>query len=758
MYHIPRQTPEAEERIHCRCSRAFVQDRELYRSDNRLLSSELADLKLQEADTDEREDKEKVETVVLDEEAQLMVSMGLPLSFASSSEQKRAGRRSNTNAFTHWEEPSEEEEEHDKDLQVDNQVEEKRSCNQLVDIAEGIQDIGWETYWAQQGEALLWNQWLEKHLGIEMLSPDVPGTVTAPWDNPDTKAAWNEHATETYYYYWEQYSYWTAQGWTTEPSECNGITREEGEGEIHKDIQTHSEEVWEGQTVAESHQGEVEVSNDRFGQISTLGADGSCLTGSQTDKICVSLADTKERSEGGLCASNEPSDGGNDHKTPAASSQPHTAEKADSQQTAGNPDRHHGSINKMLDREDDDKPPGGEHAKLKRSHELDVEECANLTPEGAWNKLGFKHKKELWFNSVFSFKGCAVPKDQRRHRIKRALCTTKRNSLSEMAGDRTHPQISGSLHKVQNFLGVVQREAQNAQSDQRDVEGGSTSSFQAVTGDEKRRSKEMEKTDKEDNQAVEEENSECSQPNNFTAASVYELSVRDVKRSKKKNRKRAMKQQVAAEMTADPELAKYWAQRYRLFSRFDEGIRLDRESWFSVTPEKIAEHIALRVQHSSSDCLLVIDAFCGAGGNAIQFALTGKRVLAIDIDAMRLDMARHNAAVYNVTNQIDFLQGDFLQLASRLRGDVVFLSPPWGGPDYLTAEVFDIRTMMEPDGLEIFRLAKLISDNIVYFLPRNADMDQVASLAGPGGKIEVEQNFLNNKLKTVTAYFGGLIK
>lgn len=26
---------------------------------------------------------------------------------------------------------------------------------------------------------------------------------------------------------------------------------------------------------------------------------------------------------------------------------------------------------------------------------------------------------------------------------------------------------------------------------------------------------------------------------------------------------------------------------------------------------------------------------------------------------------------------------------------------------------------------EIFRRAKLISDNIVYFLPRNADMDQV---------------------------------
>lgn len=30
------------------------------------------------------------------------------------------------------------------------------------------------------------------------------------------------------------------------------------------------------------------------------------------------------------------------------------------------------------------------------------------------------------------------------------------------------------------------------------------------------------------------------------------------------------------EIADDPELSKYWAQRYRLFSRFDEGIQLDR--------------------------------------------------------------------------------------------------------------------------------------------------------------------------------------
>lgn len=40
---------------------------------------------------------------------------------------------------------------------------------------------------------------------------------------------------------------------------------------------------------------------------------------------------------------------------------------------------------------------------------------------------------------------------------------------------------------------------------------------------------------------------------------------------------------------------KYWCQRRRLFSRFDMGIQLDSEGWFSVTPEIIADHVAQRV-------------------------------------------------------------------------------------------------------------------------------------------------------------------
>ena len=74
-------------------------------------------------------------------------------------------------------------------------------------------------------------------------------------------------------------------------------------------------------------------------------------------------------------------------------------------------------------------------------------------------------------------------------------------------------------------------------------------------------------------------------------------------------------------------LLKYWRRRNHLFSRFDEGIMIDEYGWFSVTPESIAEHIAWRCA-----CGVIIDAFCGVGGNTVQFALTcerGKRFMHV---------------------------------------------------------------------------------------------------------------------------------
>lgn len=139
--------------------------------------------------------------------------------------------------------------------------------------------------------------------------------------------------------------------------------------------------------------------------------------------------------------------------------------------------------------------------------------------------------------------------------------------------------------------------------------------------------------------------------------------------------------------------------------------------------------------------------------------------------------SRQNAAVYGVEEHIEFILGDAMRLLPCLRADAVFLSPPWGGPNYQDAATFNINTMFpEPlNGREIFRAARAASQNVAFFLPRNVDMRQVAELArsssvdplsscqkeadkckevNPSAVCELEQQFLNGKLKTTTAYFG----
>jgi trimethylguanosine synthase len=225
---------------------------------------------------------------------------------------------------------------------------------------------------------------------------------------------------------------------------------------------------------------------------------------------------------------------------------------------------------------------------------------------------------------------------------------------------------------------------------------------------------------------------------------------------------------------------KYWAQRRRLFSRFDLGILLDSEGWFSVTPEIIADHVANRltellpllmkrkckpppqgilplppgmdprlmpIDHRqpypqaqyhmsqrqppqpkpSHEGIVLLDAFCGCGGNSIAFAKINSShplslVVCTDLDRNKLRMAAHNASLYNIpTDRLVFVQCSAIHVMANCyqdgrlvlpqrhasqgpstlferccgfliggvellpeRIDGVFMDPPWGGIDYVS--------------------------------------------------------------------------
>lgn len=217
-----------------------------------------------------------------------------------------------------------------------------------------------------------------------------------------------------------------------------------------------------------------------------------------------------------------------------------------------------------------------------------------------------------------------------------------------------------------------------------------------------------------------------------------------------------------ASIKKDNRIYKYWCQRYNLFSRFDDGIQMDFESWYSVTPENIARHIAERVQNAPEN-YVIVDAFCGVGGNLIQFALQSPlvRVIGIDVNADRLLMAKHNAKIYGVNHQCEFILGDFMNVMKSLNRqliDVVFLSPPWGGLNYVNSEKYSLNSMT-PNGFEIVRQCrKYLSNNISFLMPRNVDLAEVKNnlIDREHPIIEYENNMVGKKVKTITVYFGTL--
>lgn len=104
-------------------------------------------------------------------------------------------------------------------------------------------------------------------------------------------------------------------------------------------------------------------------------------------------------------------------------------------------------------------------------------------------------------------------------------------------------------------------------------------------------------------------------------------------------------------------------------------------------------------------------------------------VIAIDIDPRKIELAQHNAQVYGVADRIEFICGDFFALAPKLKADVAFLSPPWGGPEYSNLESYELEEMLKPAPLsKLMQSARAITENIALFLPRNSNTFHVSTI------------------------------
>ncbi len=120
------------------------------------------------------------------------------------------------------------------------------------------------------------------------------------------------------------------------------------------------------------------------------------------------------------------------------------------------------------------------------------------------------------------------------------------------------------------------------------------------------------------------------------------------------------------------------------------GCRLDEEGRWSLTPEALALAIGRQIASALPDRATVLDAGCGAGGNAIGFARAGLRVIAVERDPGRVADARHNVGVYGVQASVQVTLGDATEAIATTSAQAVFVDPPWGEYDHRRCGLDDL--------------------------------------------------------------------
>jgi len=180
-----------------------------------------------------------------------------------------------------------------------------------------------------------------------------------------------------------------------------------------------------------------------------------------------------------------------------------------------------------------------------------------------------------------------------------------------------------------------------------------------------------------------------------------------------------------------------WRNRYEFFSRFDDGMKIAPEDWEHAVPERIAKHMAKRCRGRK-----VLDAACGAGECAIQFAKVAK-VVALNEDAAAIERTAQNAAKYDVQTRIELKHGSFQELGPLTAADTVFVRT----------------TAMQSSLADILQAAGSFAQVMLY-LAKSVDPDLLAVLVAQQTELDLTCEFdlfqMSGELKGICCYLGDL--
>lgn len=116
-----------------------------------------------------------------------------------------------------------------------------------------------------------------------------------------------------------------------------------------------------------------------------------------------------------------------------------------------------------------------------------------------------------------------------------------------------------------------------------------------------------------------------------------------------------------------------------------------RMTYYSMYATSLADHTQYMLENieryfPNLSKLSITDGTACIGGNARMFVGVFNRVNLVDISKIHMDILLHNFRVLGLSNRSDvnIVMGNYLNVATQLSQDIIFLDPPWGGVNYYT--------------------------------------------------------------------------
>jgi len=195
-----------------------------------------------------------------------------------------------------------------------------------------------------------------------------------------------------------------------------------------------------------------------------------------------------------------------------------------------------------------------------------------------------------------------------------------------------------------------------------------------------------------------------------------------------------------------------------LWAGLDEAIvdklQMDSTALYSVTERplaKIQSKIALAFSTKGENSVITDGTAC-VGGNTCMFAEDFKSVIACENDDERFDMLCNNLEALKVREKVQPMKGDYTTLHDKIKQDMIFLDPPWGGTDYRSRDkvICLLNTINVGELTTSIRKCDPDVHVIILKLPCNYDMEDLVEKIGSEASIMVCQ--FKNQLVVVADY------